>query len=151
MYILPGRPISFCPAVSIIMHINGLVAYIPIIYHIGLYPRPISSLPVSLPEGGREGGQVAREEGVGGGGGERRAGGRGRREGGTGGWGRRKFYLRVELIKCRPPIDPNEGEALKRGREGGGEGGRREGGREGWGIVHGQKEILPEGGIDQMY
>ena len=39
-----------------------------------------------------------------------------RREGGRGGWGRRKFYLRVELIKC---IDPNEGEALKRGREGG--------------------------------
>ena len=34
--------------------------------------------------------------------------------------GRRKFYLRAELIKC---IDPNEGEALKRGREGG----------EGWG------------------
>ena len=44
---------------------------------------------------------------------------RGRREGGRGGWGRggrRKFYLRVELIIC---IDPNEGEALKRGREGG--------------------------------
>ena len=54
-----------------------------------------------------------------------------RREGGRGGWGRRKFYLRVELIKC---IDPNEGEALKRGREGGGRGGgRREGGRGGWG------------------
>ena len=46
-----------------------------------------------------------------------------RREGGRGGWGRRKFYLRVELIKC---IDPNEGEALKRGREGG-EGGGAEG------------------------
>ena len=30
--------------------------------------------------------------------------------------GRRKFYLRAELIKC---IDPNEGEALKRGWEGG--------------------------------
>ena len=50
------------------------------------------------------------------------------------GWGRRKFYLRAELIKC---IEPNEGEALKRGREGGGRGregkvvGRREGGREG--------------------
>ena len=42
--------------------------------------------------------------------------------------GRRKFYLRAELIKC---IDPNEGEALKRGREGeGGEGGQA-GGREG--------------------
>ena len=58
-------------------------------------------------------------------------GGRARR-GGREGWGRggrRKFYLRVELIKC---IDPNEGEALKRGREGGGRvGGRREGGREG--------------------
>ena len=67
-----------------------------------------------------------------------------RREGGRGGWGRRKFYLRVELIKC---IDPNEGEALKRGR---GEGGRREGGRGGRGA-EGQKEILPEGGIDQMY
>ena len=39
--------------------------------------------------------------------------------GGREGWGRggrRKFYLRAELIKC---IDPNEGEALKRGREGG--------------------------------
>ena len=44
--------------------------------------------------------------------------------------GRRKFYLRVELIKC---IDPNEGEALKRGREGGGRGGEGgwTGGREG--------------------
>ena len=43
----------------------------------------------------------------------------GRREGGREGWGRggiRKFYLRAELIKC---IDPNEGEALERGREGG--------------------------------
>ena len=53
----------------------------------------------------------------------------GRREGGREGWGRggrRKFYLRAELIKC---IDPNEGEALKRGREGGGRGGA--GGREG--------------------
>ena len=40
-------------------------------------------------------------------------------EGGREGWGivgRRKFYLRAELIKC---IDLNEGEALKRGREGG--------------------------------
>ena len=44
----------------------------------------------------------------------------------------------MELIKC---IDPNEGEALKRGREGGREGGGQ----------RGQKEILPEGGIDQMY
>ena len=34
----------------------------------------------------------------------------------------------MELIKC---IDPNEGEALKRGREGGREGGGRRGGREG--------------------
>ena len=51
-------------------------------------------------------------------------------------WGRRKFYLRVELIKC---IDPNEGEALKRG------------GREGRVVQRGQKEILPEGGIDHMY
>ena len=70
-----------------------------------------------------------------------------RREGGRGGWGRRKFYLRVELIKC---IDPNEGEALKRGREGGGRGagGGQAGGRVG---QRGQKEILPEGGIDQMY
>ena len=42
--------------------------------------------------------------------------------------GRRKLYLRVELIKC---IDPNEGEALKRGREGGGRGGGQAGGREG--------------------
>ena len=46
----------------------------------------------------------------------RRRGRKGRREGGREGWGRRKFYLRAELIKC---IDPNEGEALKRGREGG--------------------------------
>ena len=51
-----------------------------------------------------------------------------RREGGRGGWGRRKFYLRVELIKC---IDPNEGEALKRGREGGGRGAGGADGREG--------------------
>ena len=73
----------------------------------------------------------------------------GGREGGRGGWGRRKFYLRVELIKC---IDLNEGEALKRGREGeGGEGGRWEGGREGSVGQRGQKEILPEGGIDQTY
>ena len=42
----------------------------------------------------------------------------------------------MELIKC---IDPNEGEALKRG--GRGEGGRREG-RVG---QRGQKEILPGG------
>ena len=42
--------------------------------------------------------------------------------------GRRKFYLRVELIKC---IDPNEGEALKRGAGGGGRGGGQAGGREG--------------------
>ena len=35
----------------------------------------------------------------------------------------------MELIKC---IDPNQGEALKRGREGGGEGaGGREGGKGG--------------------
>ena len=34
----------------------------------------------------------------------------------------------MELIKC---IDPNEGEALKRGREGGGRGGGQAGGREG--------------------
>ena len=72
----------------------------------------------------------------------------GGREGGGGRGGRRKFYLRVELIKC---IDPNEGEALKRGREGEGGGwgaGGREGGRVG---QRGQNEILPEGGIDQMY
>ena len=41
-------------------------------------------------------------------------------------------------MKC---IDPNEGEALKRGREGG----RREGGREGRVGHSGQKEILPGG------
>ena len=59
-----------------------------------IYPRPITSLPVSFPEGGREGGQGAWEEGAGGGGGERQAGGGGRREGGGGrreggreGWG----------------------------------------------------------------
>ena len=47
---------------------------------------------------------------------------------GRGGWKGGKLYLGVELIKC---IDPNEGEALKRGREGeGGEGGQA-GGREG--------------------
>ena len=51
----------------------------------------------------------------------------------------------MELIKCS---DPNEGEALKREREGGGRGGGQAGGREG---RVGQKETLPEGGIDQMY
>ena len=71
--------------------------------------------------------------------------------GGRGGgrWGKRKFYLRVELIKC---VDLNEGEALKRRREGeGGEGGGQAGRREGRVGHSGQKEILPEGGIDQMY
>ena len=47
--------------------------------------------------------------------------------------GRRKFYLRAELIKC---IDLNEGEALKRGREGG---------REGKGGAEGRQKILPGG------
>ena len=49
----------------------------------------------------------------------KRGRGGGGQAGGREGWGivgRRKFYLRAELIKC---IDPNEGEALKRGREGG--------------------------------
>ena len=70
---------------------------------------------------------------------------------GRGGWGRggrRKFYLRVELIKC---IDPNEGEALKRGREGGGRGGQaggREGGRVG---QRGGRKFYLGGRIDQMY
>ena len=54
----------------------------------------------------------------------------------------------MELIKC---IDPNEGEALKRGREGEGGGRGQAGGREGRVGQRGQKEILPEGGIDQMY
>ena len=55
----------------------------------------------------------------------------------------------MELIKC---IDPNEGEALKRGGrgEGGGGGGRREGGRGGWGIGDRRKFYLG-GRIDQMY
>ena len=73
-----------------------------------------------------------------------REGGEGRGRGAA-----ENFTWGAELIKC---IDPNEGEALKRGREGGGrEGkvvGRREGGREG---RVGQKEILPEGRIDQIY
>ena len=57
--------------------------------------------------------------------------GAGGREGGKGGrGGRRKFYLRAELIKC---IDPNEGEALRRGA--GGRGGR---GRDGWKGGEGQ-------------
>ena len=67
-------------------------------------------------------------------------------EGGKEGWGRRKFYLGVELSKC---IDPYEGEALRRGSTfkpggcaplppcsaaygggaGGREGGKEEGGR----------------------
>ena len=50
------------------------------------------------------------------------------------------------MIKC---IDPNAGEALKRGGRGGG--GGQAGGREGRVGHSGQKEILPEGGIDQMY
>ena len=128
----------------------------------------------------------AREEGAEKGGreGEGVEGGGGRREGGREGWGRggrRKFYLRAELIKC---IDPNEGEALKRGwegeraggreggREGWGRGGRRKfylraelikcidpnegealkrGGREGKGEAEGRQKILPGGRIDQMY
>ena len=53
----------------------------------------------------------------------------------------------MELIKC---IDPNEGEALKRDGRGEGGGGQA-GGREGRVGQRGQKEILPEGGIDQMY
>ena len=62
--------------------------------------------------------------------------------------GRRKGWGRGRN-KC---IDPNEGEALKRGREGeGGEEGGGVGGREGRVGQRGQKEILPEGGIDQMY
>ena len=43
----------------------------------------------------------------------------------------------MELIKC---IDPNEGEALKRGREGG----------KGGGIV-GRRKFYLGGRIDQMY
>ena len=78
---------------------------------------------------GREGTQVEWRAGGRGREGRGRGGGQaGGREGGRGGWGRggrRKFYLRAELIKC---IDPNEGEALKRGREGG-EGRGRGGGR----------------------
>ena len=121
-----------------------MVAYRPIIYHIYIYiyisypmiyPRPISSLPVSLPEGGREGGQGGREGAAEKGGREGGEGGGGRPEGRWGRGGRRKFYLRAELIKC---IDLNEGEALKRG---GGAGGREVG----------QREIFPEGGIDQMH
>ena len=68
---------------------------------------------------GREGAaEKGGREGEGGG----REGAAGGREGERGRWGRargdrKKFYLRVELIKC---IDPKEGEALKRGRGGGG-------------------------------
>ena len=58
-----------------------------------------------------------------------------------------EFYLRVELIKC---IDPNEGEALKRGGRGEGGGGRREGGRGGWGRG-GRRKFYLGGRIDQMY
>ena len=78
--------------------------------------------------------------------------GGGRRERGREGWGRggrRKFYLRAEFIKC---IDPNEGEALKRGREEGegwGAGGR-EGGRGRAGQRGGRKFYLG-GRIDHMY
>ena len=73
-----------------------------------------------MEKGGREGegGHAGRMEG----GREGRGRGRKGREGGREGWGRggrRKFYLRAELIKC---IDPNEGEALKRERKGGAEG-----------------------------
>ena len=68
-----------------------------------------------------------------------------RREGGRGGWGRRKFYLRVELIKC---IDPNEGEALKRGEGGARGAGGREGGEGGRG---GRRKFYLGGRIDQMY
>ena len=106
---------------------------------------------------GRKGREGAAEKGGREGEGGGREGAAGGREGGRGRWGRggrRKFYLRVELIKC---IDPNEGEALKRGggrggeREGGGMGGGQVGGREGRVGHSGQKEILPEGGIDQLY
>ena len=51
----------------------------------------------------------------------------------------------MELIKC---IDPNEGEALKTGREGGGRGWGQAGGREGWGIV-GRRKFYLGGRIDQ--
>ena len=94
------------------MHISKYVyhTHTHIIYPI-IYPRPISSLPVSLSEGGRAGGAGGR----GGRGRRRKAGGRGREAGGRGGWG------------------------------------RQAGGREGRVGQRVQKEILPEGGIDQMY
>ena len=53
-------------------------------------------------------------------------GGRGRAGWGRG--GRRKFYLRAELIKC---IDPNEGEACIEEGAGGGRGRGQAGGGEG--------------------
>ena len=45
-----------------------------------------------------------------------------------------------------------DGPALKRGPEGGRGGGGGQAGRREWRVgQRGQKEILPEGGIDQMY
>ena len=69
--------------------------------------------------------KVSIEEGAGGEGGGQAGGG----EGG-GHSGQKEILPEGELIKC---IDPNEGEALKRGREGGGRGGEGgwAGGREG--------------------
>ena len=74
-------------------------------------------------------------------------GGRGGRERRTKAGGRGREGTRVDL-EWRAGGGGGERRAGGGWRREGG--GRREGGRGGWGRG-GQKEILPEGGIDQMY